>query len=257
MARKKKEFNKDGPFQIRFRNLFDARRLTQNKLAIALGVSRPTVAGWLNGDNIPDIQDFEKIARYFKVSADYLLGLTDTAFPDITARAAVQYTGLSEEAIKCLHDGLDDFGCGLSDEGKKEHLAAASALIQSEAFAVMVDKLGVIEKTAYLCRILEILRDQHLGLNIPKKDTAINRNVVVPNLIHVCEVDEFLKEESISKKIGSLEDTELKNFVLTGCHTLKKECELHQFHSAKAFTGFIDQLTKASQQKAEQRFDVT
>ena len=48
--------------------------LTQQKLADALGVSRSTVAMWENGKNEPDNAMLTKIAEYFHISTDELLG---------------------------------------------------------------------------------------------------------------------------------------------------------------------------------------
>lgn len=43
------------------------------------------------------------LADYFQVSVAYLLGETDVKSLDISIRAAADYTGLTEEAIKALH----------------------------------------------------------------------------------------------------------------------------------------------------------
>lgn len=50
--------------------------LTQQKLADALGVSRSTVAMWENGKNEPDNDMLGKIAEYFHITTDELLGRT-------------------------------------------------------------------------------------------------------------------------------------------------------------------------------------
>ena len=63
MGRMKKEFNSDGLFQVRLRDLYTENNITQKELAIALGVSRPTIAGWLLGKNLPDIDALAKLAQ--------------------------------------------------------------------------------------------------------------------------------------------------------------------------------------------------
>lgn len=42
-------------------------------------------------------------ADFYEVSADYLLGRTDTPTTDVSLRAASEYTGLSNEVVDCLH----------------------------------------------------------------------------------------------------------------------------------------------------------
>lgn len=44
------------------------------------------------------------LARCFGVSVDYLLGLTPIETPDVDAKAAIAYTGLSEEAVNTIRD---------------------------------------------------------------------------------------------------------------------------------------------------------
>jgi len=42
-------------------------------------------------------------ADFYGVSTDYLLGRTDIPTPDVSQRAACEYTGLSDETVDCLH----------------------------------------------------------------------------------------------------------------------------------------------------------
>ena len=49
--------------------------ISQQKLAVALGVSQKAIDFWEKGINEPKASYIKKIAIFFKVSADYLLGL--------------------------------------------------------------------------------------------------------------------------------------------------------------------------------------
>ena len=44
------------------------------------------------------------LARCFGVSVDYLLGLTPIETPDVDAKAAIEYIGLTEEAVNTIRD---------------------------------------------------------------------------------------------------------------------------------------------------------
>lgn len=51
--------------------------LTQRELGEKLGFSNQTVSFWESGKREPDLNAMRKIAQFFDVSADYLLGLIE------------------------------------------------------------------------------------------------------------------------------------------------------------------------------------
>jgi transcriptional regulator with XRE-family HTH domain len=263
MARKKKEFNKNGTFQKRFTDLWYKSGKTQEQLAKALGVTRPTVVGWSDGRNLPDIESLERITKLFGVSADYLLGLSDTVSPDVSLRAAVEYTGLSEEAVERLHIGLDDFECdgvGISENEKRENVSTTSMLIQSAVFIKMLRNLKEISFAAYTERIMEILWEEYSECDQLAEDDLFkfireeDRRIVVDNLADVYGMSVFLPEVSIFDEMNGMSDDELMGQVFQLMANNKDKSELYQFHAAKAFTGYIDQVIRESRQKAEQKF---
>lgn len=54
--------------------LRDENKISQQKLAKEIGVSRSTIAMWETGGSQPDNENLLALAKYFKVSVDYLLG---------------------------------------------------------------------------------------------------------------------------------------------------------------------------------------
>lgn len=58
------------------RQLRKSRKLNQAKLAEALGMSQATITFWENGKRTPDIEMLGKLADFFGVTTDYLLGRT-------------------------------------------------------------------------------------------------------------------------------------------------------------------------------------
>lgn len=56
-----------------FMQLCSERGVSANKACIEIGLARTAVAKWKNGA-VPQGQTLEKIADYFNVSTDYLLG---------------------------------------------------------------------------------------------------------------------------------------------------------------------------------------
>jgi len=61
----------------RIRNLREDKDLKQNDIAKMLNIAQRTYSGYENGTrNIP-VQAVIRLAGYYNVSVDYLLGLTD------------------------------------------------------------------------------------------------------------------------------------------------------------------------------------
>ena len=103
MAKTKKSFDYGDPFPSRFRNLIEKKGATLDALAAEFNTTRQTVSNWQNGVTVPDAVSICDIARYFGVTTDYLLGLTDVKTIETNVRAVAEYTGLSEDAVKELH----------------------------------------------------------------------------------------------------------------------------------------------------------
>ena len=80
-----------------------------------LGLSRQTISNFVNGRYKPVGDNLEKLADYFNVSTDYILGRTDVKSPDTTIQGVCEYLGLTEQAVNSLaetsrfHNKLSDF----------------------------------------------------------------------------------------------------------------------------------------------------
>lgn len=88
-------------FQDRLRELKDSSEETQLKISEAIGVTPQAFSYYVNGRE-PSYDVLIKIAQYFKVSCDWLLGVSDVKSADASIRSVSEYTGLSEGAIKTL-----------------------------------------------------------------------------------------------------------------------------------------------------------
>lgn len=64
-------------FSERLRLLREEKELSQIKLAEILGVKKQTLSDWENGKSETSFEMLVKIADFFGVSTDYLLGRTD------------------------------------------------------------------------------------------------------------------------------------------------------------------------------------
>lgn len=69
---------------MRLKELRKSKRLTQSDMASFIGVNQNTYSYWENGKTKIDNETLEKLADYFNVSVDYLLGReeSDTNYYD-------------------------------------------------------------------------------------------------------------------------------------------------------------------------------
>ena len=83
--------------------------ISQQKLADYLSVSRSTIAMWETGASEPDTATLKKIASYFSVSLDYLLGNGSSDMPQSTGGVWIPVlgrvaAGIPIEAIEYIDD---------------------------------------------------------------------------------------------------------------------------------------------------------
>ncbi len=68
----------------KIRNLRKMFNISQVSLASSLGVTKQCVSNWENDNILPSIEMLVKIANFFNVSTDYLLGLNSTNVIDVS-----------------------------------------------------------------------------------------------------------------------------------------------------------------------------
>jgi len=107
-------------FGKRLRELRKAKNLSQEDIADALGVAPGTISRYESERMVPTEEVIYRACKYFKVSADYILGLSDIkrASKDILKRKDIQDY---EEALKKAkkYEILKDTLQELEDEGEK------------------------------------------------------------------------------------------------------------------------------------------
>ncbi|HEM9618018.1 TPA: helix-turn-helix transcriptional regulator [Streptococcus agalactiae] len=69
-------------FPERLKELRKKSNLTQKDMAEYFGTSQPSYQAWESGKRNPNSESLDKIANFFNVSTDYLLGNTDLKNPD-------------------------------------------------------------------------------------------------------------------------------------------------------------------------------
>lgn len=124
----------------RIRRLRQERGLTQDEFGKLFGIVKSTVSLYENGRSVPNDQIKTDMCRYFNVSMDYLLGLTDerAAPPEPASPPDVPPTYL--EAIKYLD--------GLSDEALASALRCLQAIKALDDAKTDPSTVSIFEKNA-------------------------------------------------------------------------------------------------------------
>lgn len=84
----------------RLRNLRNEKDLTQQDLADFLGITRPAYTAYESGRRQPDNETLSKLADFFGVSVDYLLGRTNIRTPIETIAAHHDGEEWTEEELE-------------------------------------------------------------------------------------------------------------------------------------------------------------
>ena len=80
-----------------FKLLRKEKKLTQSELAKQLDIDQTTVSKWELDKALPDIATLIKLAKFFDVSTDYLLSLSEYYYPDKLTNNNVQIETYNNE----------------------------------------------------------------------------------------------------------------------------------------------------------------
>ena len=92
-------------FADRVKYLRQSRELNQVQFAQKMGVTKQSVSNWENDNIMPSVDMLERIADYFKVSTDYLLGREGRSTSGVYI---LDVTGLSPTQIAHIEALVDD-----------------------------------------------------------------------------------------------------------------------------------------------------
>ena len=88
----------------RINTLLAKKNIMQKQLAEYLEVTDNTISYFVKGKRTPNTEQIIKIAKFFDVSSDYLLGLTNAETSDKGVQFICDYTYLNNSSINVLHN---------------------------------------------------------------------------------------------------------------------------------------------------------
>lgn len=83
---------------IRLKQIREDKDIKQEVLAKEIGVKQTTISNWESGAREPDIQSLIKLAKYFNVSVDYLIG-NDTQNRNFANEIKKTYKNMNKEKM--------------------------------------------------------------------------------------------------------------------------------------------------------------
>lgn len=89
----------------KIRNLRKNFNISQVELAAKLGVTKQCVSNWENDNILPSVDMLVKIANFFNVSTDYLLGLNSNKVIDVNGLndSEIAHIKLIINDLKLIH----------------------------------------------------------------------------------------------------------------------------------------------------------
>lgn len=101
-------------FNVRLKQLRQKYKLTQSELADILGLKPTAISNYESQRNEPSFEKLISLSKYFDVSCDYLLGISDAYLPvggEVLDKDIVDffnlYQQLSPEAIRDLKNFME------------------------------------------------------------------------------------------------------------------------------------------------------
>lgn len=80
----------------RIKELRIANNLTQVDLATDLSVTKQCISNWENNNILPSVDMLVKLANYFSVSTDYLLGIDNHKYLDVNGLTDTQISHIRQ-----------------------------------------------------------------------------------------------------------------------------------------------------------------
>ena len=170
MTTNRYSFDKDG-FANRLKYLRAIHDESQRAAVEDLGITVGSLGHYETGKRIPPADVVYDLAKHYKVSADYLLGLREEDSTDPTIANICAYTGLSETAVVNMHSFKSIHYMNPSEYSETNH------------------KIGSYICYPYISTLLSLSYDDESTQSVPNLESNIKR---------YCQATKEMRELSIS-----------------------------------------------------------
>ena len=159
-------------------DLMAERKLTGKQLAADIGVTEGTISKILTGLNTnPKSDTIIALSKYFNVSTDYLLGLSDYKTAETADIGAV--TGLEEENINALKDYVNYFKNKLENNTQGEVHDQAIYQYKFEFFGILNRFIAGLLSNNIINRMQECRLNLASGYILSDLDSSLDYDSVI------------------------------------------------------------------------------
>ncbi len=149
------------------------RGIYQKQLAEYLAVSIGTISNYENGVHCPDLNTLCRIADFFHVSADYLLGLTSNSMPidSLNIRLSDEYTvgsvlnsmlELSQVSRQSVSKYLDMIKICEAMPEKEEAISRLMAQLQRQKHTIERQKQTMAEQAQEILQLKSLPEEKYM-----------------------------------------------------------------------------------------------
>lgn len=192
------------PFPSRLRNMMMERGTIQDDLKVVLDVkSRQSITGYIDGSTIPTSDKIVALARYYGVSADYLLGLSDCPSPNEDIKTVHKVTGLSEKAIENVHALIMRDASGTESNCGPFSEMLSSILEDDDMSYMIADIVSLQDEINMLARVIKQIHANNTEANWEDRCESLynDSRLLKYEIIESCKdlLDRVVPSESILK----------------------------------------------------------
>ncbi len=213
--------------------------LSVKKQAELMGIPYPTFMKYVNGETICGIDKLVLIANYYNVSADFLLGRTETKSLNEDIQGTCKVTGLSEKAVNALIYQKDN--TQKNEKDQSYYLSIFSELIEDEQFRRLIALLGTLremsKKVVPLCHTPDdimnfsrIAKTLNISIEEVQKQFALKINTIFDNSVENAEALDYI---DLFEKLT-------ENGIIQRNNNLDKECRIFKLEVFETFFRIVD-----------------
>lgn len=170
---------------LRLKEVRKNARKTQQEVADFIGISQNNYSYWENGKVKIDNESLNKLAEYFGVSVDYLLGRTDEPNPTRDDFYSFQYDNIHPVHLQKIRI-LGEIACGVpiyASEDRESYVLSGTEVKADFCLKARGDSMigaRIMDGDIVFCRAQEMVENGEIGVVIIGDEATLKRVYFYP-----------------------------------------------------------------------------